>query len=636
MKKLNLTTPFDHELARFSGWSRKHWEESFYKMMVAIMKSSSSSGARQILPGPRSHHGRVADEVEGFSRSFIMAGPWLINSGDGKFHLEGQEYDVAAFYRRGILAGTDPAHPEYWGDLYDYAQHLVELASVAWALYQGRVHIWDKFTRDEQDQVAAYLYQCTKVTYHQNNWLLFNVITNTVLKKFGMPCSQEQIDKNLDFCDSMYMGGGWYRDGDVNRIDYYNAWAFLYYYLIWVILDGESKPEIAEKHKDRARLFVRDFRYFLGSDGAVPAFGRSMIYRFGYLSVVALGQYLDILDIPPGEVRTMTGLGVKFYMDQEIFTNSGHLSMGYLRPCAEILENYSCGGSPYWAVKAYNILMIPSSDEFWRSREEPLPIHQGDFHKGMEYAGLVLSGHKETGHVQLFNQKSRHDNPEYNGKYTKFAYSTVFSYEARKVWGNFNCDNILQFSEDRINFSQRWKMEPLLINDRLSISRYPLYKVDEEGEVVTAIVLKDDFYLTLHRIRPTRNLCFTEGGYALGFDDGQAEILSEDGCEYAAKDGKITFLKNLYGWQETIPAAPFNDDVQTTNVRYMKSVVPKLYYDMNKPADGDIYLAALFCGRVSNVSLKDCSALVGTIERKGTCFSIKFYDGETVDIELEQ
>lgn len=634
---MRFQTPLDFSSARYSGWGREHWEEAFFQMMIAIMSSASPSGARQRLPGPRSHHGRDADEVEGFSRSFIMAGPWLHNSSDGVFHYNGEKYDVAAFYRTGILAGTDPSHPEYWGDLYDYAQHLVELASVSWALYQGKKHIWDRFTESEKEQVASYLYQCTKVTYHHNNWLLFNVVTNTVLKKLGQPYSQQQIDANLEACDHMYIGEGWYRDGDVNRIDYYNAWGFLYYYLIWVILDGESKPELAKKHTERARLFVRDFRYFFAKDGGVPAFGRSMIYRFGYLSVVALGQYLDILDIDVGQVRSMMSLGTKFYLDQPIFTDSMHLSMGYIRSCATILEHYSCGGSPYWAVKAFNILMLPKTADFWLSDEAKLPIHHSDYCRSLDSAGLHLVGSMKSGHVQIINQKSRHDKAEYNAKYTKFAYSSEFAYESRPVWGNYHFDNVLQFSEDRISYRQRWKMKHYPVSDHLSLSSYALHEVDEEGTGLTAILIKDGVYISFHRISPTKNLRFVEGGYALGFDQGEPEIISLGMSQYASVNGRISFIKGLYGWQESIPARPFNDDLQSTNVRYSRSAVPSLVYDMEREElkGEDIYLASMVAGRVStSESIHQLDSLVQNVERSGEEFTIRFHDSSEYRVSL--
>src|SRR3954468_14786687 len=236
MKKLELVTPLDWTASPITGWTRAHWDETTKRLMKGIVDSASPGKARQRIPGPRSHHGLLADELEGFTRSMILAGPWLHGSANGTYELGGEAIDVGAFYRAGILAGTDPKHPEYWGDIVDYAQHLVEMAALGWGLFLSRPLVWDRFSESEKQQVARYMYQCTKVKYHQNNWLLFNAITNTALKKLGMPYSQEQIDANLVACDHMYLGDGWYRDGNINRIDYYNAWAFLYYYLMWSIM----------------------------------------------------------------------------------------------------------------------------------------------------------------------------------------------------------------------------------------------------------------------------------------------------------------------------------------------------------------------------------------------------------------
>jgi len=633
VKKLILKSPANRTLSPITGWTRQHWEETFYALMKGIVDSASPAGARQRIPGPRSHPGLLADELEGFTRSLIMSGPWLHSSKTGAYSWQGAKVDVASFYRKGILAGTDPKHPEYWGDIVDYAQHLVEMAALAWGLYLSKDLIWDKFSPAEKKQVGGYLFQCTKVKYHHNNWMLFNVVTNAVLKKLGMPFSQEQIDANLLACDNMYIGEGWYRDGKINRIDYYNPWGFLYYYLIWVILDGESKPDIAEAHRERTRQFTRQLRYFYAGDGSVPCFGRSMIYRFGFLGPVALGQHLGCLDIPAGEVKTLCNGVMKFFFSNEILTEQNHLSMGFLRPNAEILEHYSCGGSPYWATKAYNLLMIQPDDPFWKVKEEKLPIHLESYSVPLRSAGLLLTGDKKTGHVQLINQKSYHDKPEYNAKYTKFAYSSIFSYESRLIYHNFNCDNILQFSADGINFRQRWEMTHLHCEKDFAASKYPLYDVDKDGTIHTSILVKDDFMINLHQVETKKQaLVFQEGGYPLGFDQGDAKTVSIKGAEAAYKDGKLTFIRNLHGYTTQVHALPFADDVNGSNVRYRQSVVPVLRFENG--TQEKFYLASMVCGRVGSDSIKKLAGLVKSFKLKGNTAEIVFHDDERAFVQI--
>ena len=491
------------------------------------------------------------------------------------FEYNGKTYDVGDFYRQAVVNGTNPEHEEYWGDIVDFAQHLVEMASLTWGLYVSRKHTWDKLTTREQDQVAAYLFQCTKVKYHQNNWLLFNVITNAVLKAFDKPYSQEQIDANLSACDGMYMGDGWYRDGNINRIDYYNAWAFHYYYLMWTVIDGDSKPELAAIHKERCKEFVRDFRYFFAKDGGTPCFGRSMTYRFSYLAPVAMGVLLDCLDIDMGEAKTMMDLGLKFFFDQEILTKDGHLSLGYIHPNESILEHYSCGGSPYWAAKALNIFLLPKDHPFWSTKEEALPIHKGSFSKALPTAGLLLKGEGESGHIQLINHKSYHDKDEYNAKYTNFAYSSVFTYESRPVYKSWNMDNALLFADDGVNYNQRWEMEHKATEEDFCWSTYPLHNVDPEGTVNTFTVNKGSSYINIHMIETDKEgIDIKEGGYPMGSEKNEFNTSWTKTSSAVWADKNLSYVKNLYGWDKTLEAVPFGEQLHGTNARYDYSRVP--------------------------------------------------------------
>ena len=643
MKTMKFTTPLDPKTAPITGWTRRHWEEAMFVLMQGVLNSASPGNARQRIPGPRSHHGQVADELEGFSRSMFMAGPWLSASKGDTLTFGKETVDVAEFYRRGILAGTDPKHPEYWGDIYDYAQHLVEMAALSWGLYLSREKIWNKFSPAEKTQVANYLNSCNKVAYHQNNWLLFSVVTNAVLKKLGMPYSQENLDARLKACDHMYIGGGWYRDGKINRIDYYNSWGFHFYYLLWVILDGDSRPDVAEMHKERVRHFARDFRYFISGDGSAPCWGRSMIYRFGYLSAIALGQHLNCLDISAGEVKTLCNNSMKFYFSNPILTDRNHLSMGWLRPSEWVLENYNCGGSPLWATKAFAMLFIPESNPFWSTTEEKLPIHKGDFSKPLKEAGLILVGTQKSGHVQIVNQKPYHEKPDYNAKYTNFAYSSIFTQDGRPIYGSFNCDNALAFSPDGINFRQRWNHDNLYVADNFAASKYRMYDkaTDEKtfavandlGTATSYVLVKDDFMINVHEVKPSRpGLVFREGGYPLGFDEGEAVLSSGKGAEMASKDGKITFIRNLHGYTEQFKAQGFQEDVSGSNVRNHQSVVPKLGMESN--STDTFYLASMVYGKVGTDSLKELSDRVTGFAQSGNTVEIQFYDGERAFLQF--
>lgn len=643
MKKMLFTTPDDPSGAAITGWTRVHWEECFFVLMKGILNSASPGCARQLIPGPHSHHGRVADELEGFTRSLFMAGPWMESSDSDILTFRGESINVVDFYRRGILAGTDPQHAEYWGQIDDHAQHLVEMAALSWGLYLSREKLWNKFSLLEKQQIGRYLDSCNQVKYHQNNWLLFNVVTNAALKKLGMPYSQKNLNKNLDACDQMHIGAGWYRDGQIDRIDYYNSWGFNFYFLIWVIIDGDSRPELADVHKERIRRFAQDFRYFVSGDGSAPYWGRSMIYRFGYVGAIALGHYLDCLDLSTGEVRTLCNSAMKFYCNNQILTDRDHLGMGWLRPSEWVVEKYSCGGSPLWAAKAFSLFLIPESSPVWSIPEEPLPIHERNFSQPIAQAGLILLGTKDSGHVQIVSQKPYHESPKYNPKYTKFAYSSIFSQDGRRIQESFNCDNALTFSCNGVTFRERWKHHHMCTTHNFSASQYEMHKLGMEddaskspgvlGSVITYVLIKDDFMINLHEIHPYREgLVFREGGYPLGFDTGEPEVSSAEGVEMASLNKKITYIRRLWGYTDQFAAASFQEDLSGSNVRYLRSIVPKL--GATSTSTAPLYLSCMVYGKIGTESLEDLSRQVVSFEMNDNQAQVEFYDGERVFLQI--
>ncbi len=641
MKSLALDTPYDFAASTISGWTRKHWEESFKRLWAPLIHSASPHKARQYIPGPRSHHGRIADELEGFTRSFIMAAPWLSSSKADGFELDGVYYDVAEFYHTGILAGTDPANPEYWGAPVDYAQHLVEMASLSWGLSQARTRIWERFSDADRRQVASYLEACTKVKYHENNWLLFNVVTNAALKSLGMPYSQEQIDQNLGFCESMYLGDGWYQDGNIPRIDYYNAWAFHYYYLIWAVLDGDSKPELAQKHIKRAEEFLTSFSHFMASDGGTPCFGRSEIYRFAFIAPIALLALAGGEDSNRsfGTMRSVANLGLKWFLTKPIVSSDGHLSLGYVGACSDMLEHYSCGGSPYWAAKAFNLLSLPAEHSFWQCPEEPLPSQRGAGTLSLPAAGFTIAS-SQSGQTILLNHKARHDKPEYNDKYTKFAYASAFPYQARKIYGNSDCDAILQFSVDRTAWHQRWTMRSIACGDLGGASIYPLFEADPEGDACTISLILGDIIVNLHSIRATKPLFLREGGFACGSDLCQPstesisanEAMGLGPAEAASADGdstlsRVSLIRSLGGWTHARAAEGFALDRVGSNVRYTFSAVPRL--EAQALPGQPLLLASLVIGRVGPDTVGQLAANVvsASLSAERGELRLVFYDG---------
>ena len=114
----------------------------------------------------------------------------------------------------------------------------------------------------------------------KNNWTFFKVLIRVALYQCGDPLAKNELTQELALIDSMYIGDGWYVDGKVTQRDYYVAFAFHYYGLIYATFMKEEDPEWSERFIERATLFAQDFIYYFDEDGEALPYGRSQIYRF--------------------------------------------------------------------------------------------------------------------------------------------------------------------------------------------------------------------------------------------------------------------------------------------------------------------------------------------------------------------
>lgn len=274
---------FDNKnISPFTGWTYQDWQNIARKMLQNIYPHFTAgralvrfSGARPTFSGP------LSDMVEGFARTFFLVGFWLTHRSDGKMSFDnGNEVDWAEIYREGMVHGTDPHYPEYWGEIYKKHQYMVEAASMAIGLYFSRHLIWDSFSRKEKDQIGDWFRHILQYPFEDKNWVLFNVIINSFLKAVGQKYYQDQIDFYLKRYDSYYEAEGWYRDGYTTQYDYYNPWALHFYPHLWIEMEPDkTSPELVNVFQERSRLFLEKFSHFFSSTASHPAFGRSIIYR---------------------------------------------------------------------------------------------------------------------------------------------------------------------------------------------------------------------------------------------------------------------------------------------------------------------------------------------------------------------
>src|SRR5262249_22298511 len=155
------------------------------------------------LPGPVSFSGRHSDGLEGFARTFLLAGFRLA------VHGEPDPCHLAQWYAEGLAAGCDPGRPDRWPDMAEVGQAKVERASLAVALHETRHLIWDQLDDKVRDRLVEWMSGIAGTRVPPNNWLWFRAITAAFLRSVGAPFHAPDIEEALARTEEWYVGDGW-------------------------------------------------------------------------------------------------------------------------------------------------------------------------------------------------------------------------------------------------------------------------------------------------------------------------------------------------------------------------------------------------------------------------------------------
>jgi len=327
-------------------------------------------------PGRPSQQTARTDAMEGVSRVLPTLAAWLHANGETTTVISGlnnKAIDVAELLRTAFLAGTNPEHKGYWGQLHDYDQRICESADLALALWLSRTWVWDSFSSIQQQQIAAWFKQVNTCQTVDNNWHLFPLTVQLVLKALTGEdtIAHDKYARIKEF----YVGDGWFRDGARGNYDYYNAWGF-FYSLYW--LDQIDPAFDSEFIRHSLSTFVEKFRYFFTAEG-VPFFGRSVCYR-----LAASAPLLAAIDTPDpclsvGEAKRAFRTSLEYFIRQGAFQH-GAPTQGVFADDPRLVDNYSGPASSFWSLRALNIALFSGARSgLWQTDEVPLEIEKGDF-----------------------------------------------------------------------------------------------------------------------------------------------------------------------------------------------------------------------------------------------------------------
>ncbi|MDP4097381.1 DUF2264 domain-containing protein [Paenibacillus sp. P96] len=560
--------------------TRQDLQLAFEQLAVPLKQFYSEGGARLRIGVAGASYDSATAEMEGFSR--VMWGMVPLLAGGGESEL----WDTCL---RGLENGTNPDHEEYWGDVRDYDQRLVEMAALGFALLLVPERVWEPMSDTARRNLYNWLNQINHYCLHDCNWLFFHVLVNMGFRKVGLPYDQEQMETNLRRIDDFYLSEGWYADGVGGHCDYYGPFALHYYGLLYACLTEREDPERAALYKERASLFASQFINWFAEDGAALPYGRSLTYRFAQSAFWSALAYAGVDAFPLGVLKGLVLRNLRWWFSKPIFDATGLLTVGYAYPNLIMAENYNSPASPYWALKAFLPLALSEDHPFWTAEELSLPSLPAV--SVQPPAQLVLCRDQHTGHVAAFNtgHPGSNEHTHTSAKYEKFVYSTSFAFSVpRAEWGLSQgaFDSMLALSEGDNLYRVRRKNE--VTNIRANVL-YAKWQPWNDVEVRTWIVAGLPWHIRIHRIESARRLDAAEGGFALGI--GEAVQVSANGLGAAAvsEHGGVA-VRGKLGFELAELVYPDAN----TNLLHPRTVIPTLRASLQP---GTHWLASAIYGR---------------------------------------
>ncbi len=531
--------------------------QSRARVLIEPLHALMQEGKAEIpISGPVSDHDLNADRLESFARPLVLFAHWRHSLNHHSTDEDKRLADpMERWFRNALLKGTDHRSSEYWGNSANFHQHSVEMGLLVIGLEISRDWLWSEVEDAERSQVLDWFESDVGNGHHWNNHMFFGIFILEFLIREGRGRDSYRLVINRWFeeLEGMYHGEGWFMDGMNQAFDYYNAYAWHYYGLWWIRLYGESDPGRCDRWRSFANRFLQDYPAFFASSGEHPAFGRSITYRFNATAPFGIAQLLDTSPVDPGLARELCERNVDFFLSKPIFQEQGCLSLGWYDPFPEMVESYSCGGSVYWAAKAFAPLLLDPEDAFWGEAKDRLPASKRDSGQAFQVPGLVVRS--VNGAVEIINAGSQiaSTNTRFGPyKWGKLSYRTGVGFLMTHDPDRYPLDSGLTAENLKSGpVYGRHYTTPIIVEESQMACLYSLGRKNEQFQisVETHMWWFRGWQLIVHRYNSQQPTLLRHGGYALSTGDaGSFSKLESDVYRYVESEGFGVALQNLFGY----------------------------------------------------------------------------------------
>lgn len=544
-------------------YDKNYFTEQFINIVNPLKKYFC--GGKVCFARHRAWYENVSGDMEAFARPLWGLVPLWAGGGEAD--------EFVSLYNKGFAEGTKTGTENYWGECHDCDQRFVEMAAIAYGLMFAPEKLWTPLCDEAKDDLVQWLSTINDKAVCDSNWTFFRVLVNAALKKTGRQYDKERMEKDLARIDEFYLSNGWYQDGEKGQCDYYIAFAFHFYSLIYAIAMEKDDESRAKLYKSRAEEFAKDFIYWSDENGEFLPYGRSLTYRFAQC---AFWGACVAADIRPFSLEVMKGIiarSLDAWTSKNIFDTGGLLSVGYDYPNLLMAEHYNAHGSPYWGLKAYIFLMLPDDHKFWTAEAAPMP----------ELEPLKIMGNnsqlvsRRNGRTVMYPVGSIADFScgQIIPKYLKFAYSAHFGFNVMRSQLSLDesaPDSMLVFEVDGMIMVRRHFNGGSVENGSVTVNWSPFDGID----VRTVITPTESGHIRCHEINSQVDCTAYDAGFAVSSGDSDCLETSVDKGAYAKNKFQQCSVASDEGEGIIIDASP------NTNIRYPKTVIPAVKYEIKK------------------------------------------------------
>ena len=527
-----LKIPENRDLSPYTGYTREHWLEICEKLIAGILPYFDQETELPELKGVPGETGHfelqrefIGGKKEAFERSLMLVASY--NAATGRDRVPGYKGSITAPYLKGIIRGTDPGDPAYWGEREIYEAFGT---NIALAVLLSPEFFWEPLTEPQKKNLLEFFRVLAyTIAYDCNHWY-FHLIAVPVLDANRVESNREYLSMIFDRLLSWYRGDGWFIDGGNYTFDYYNLWGFQLYNNALCYFDKKWNDLYGERVKETTARFLETFPYLFGQDGGPIPWGRSLAYRFASLSAVGWAVLNGTNTLPAGQARRIASGCLKYFWENGCLSENGLLEPGFHGPNSVVAESYIDRGAPYWAAQGMICLAIPEDNPFWREVEKPMPADGAGGRLALPGAEMVLRVSPVDGEAKAYimGEPVGHVGQWQRGiKYFQHSYSSYLGWCALGDRGPDLGAGRTGVSHDGKSWFYRTNPRPIKVDPFHCISTYDFFlktperELEDFGQVTTHTLIGENGEVHIFWHNSARPLYLWLGGYGISVPHGE-------------------------------------------------------------------------------------------------------------------